>query len=467
MSIYKPCDIRGHVGSELTADLYRTWGSFLGRQVKAKSKFVVGGDGRRSTPEFLSALADGLCESGVDVVDVGIIPTAMIYYAKRRLQAEGCAIVTASRHAGDINGLKWMVGNRPPTIEDVRKLREEAEESRRRRSRRQAGSQREIDISFDYVAWLQETWVDSMDLERRIVVDPLFSCMARRARRYLQAVFPRSLFLAIHDEPDPDLAGRYAGWLDIDRFHDLAMAVEHERADLGIAFDGDRLVFVDNEGSVLTAKETASVFLQSLEDEARGQSFVYDLKFSQRLPELAQQLGMTAVPERSGHTFLHTRMLETGSLFGAEHSGHFFFRAIEGGHDSVFGACWLIAWLAHCGLSLSELRRRCPAAFITPDLRIRADADHQKVLLGQIRAAWSDRPQSFLDGVRIEFPNGWALVRSSVTESSLCFRFESNGWNSLRDLVWRFCKPLADLGDEIWMQYTAVLGNPELSETVY
>ena len=107
---------------ELTTDLYRQWGRTLGLQVEPNAKFVVGGDVRLSTSSFLAALIDGLCEAGVDVVDLGTLPTPMIYYAKRRLDAAGCAIVTASHNPANVNGLKWMIGDRPPTEGDVRCL---------------------------------------------------------------------------------------------------------------------------------------------------------------------------------------------------------------------------------------------------------------------------------------------------------------------------------------------------------
>ena len=123
MSIYKPCDIRGDAAGELSAALYEGWGRALGRQLPQGAKFVVGGDGRGSTPPFLAALVDGLCRSGLDVVNLGLLPTPMIYYAQRRLGAAGCAIVTASHNPAAMNGLKWMLGDRPPTPEDVAALR--------------------------------------------------------------------------------------------------------------------------------------------------------------------------------------------------------------------------------------------------------------------------------------------------------------------------------------------------------
>ena len=127
MSVYKPCDIRGEAATELSAAMYEAWGRGLGRQLPPGAKFVVGGDVRQSTPAFLAALIGGLCEEGLDVVDLGLLPTPMVHYAKRRLHADGCAIVTASHNPASVNGLKWMLGERPPTPDDVAALQRAVE----------------------------------------------------------------------------------------------------------------------------------------------------------------------------------------------------------------------------------------------------------------------------------------------------------------------------------------------------
>lgn len=458
MSIYKPCDIRGQADTELTPELYRSWGLTLGRQLEANSKFVVGGDVRASTPEFLAELVDGLCAAGLDVVDLGTLPTPMIYYAKRRLEAAGCAIVTASHNPANINGLKWMLGERPPTSEQVRLVEQEADGAGSGPER--AGTTpRTLDVSFDYVAWLQETWVKARALQRRIVLDPGHGCWAARARRYLQAVFPRCLFSAIHDTPDAEFGGRIPDCSRPDLLEELSDAVYHERAHLGIAFDGDgdRVAFVDNEGAALTAEEATCVLLQSFGPRLEGQPFVYDQKFSDRIPETAAALGATPLVERSGHTFLRGRMLQSGAMFGAEISGHYFFGALGGGDDGLFAACRMIAHLARCKVTLADLRRTCPPVFMTPDLRVPVAANRCEQVIEQVRSAWSEYPQTTIDGVRVSFPDGWALVRNSVTESAFTFRFEATDWPRLVEMVHSFCDSLGDLGDQLWDEYEAAM----------
>ena len=199
--------------------------------------------------------------------------------------------------------------------------------------------------------------------------------------------------------------------------------------------------------------------LDSFGEELRGQRFVYDLKFSERLVEHARELGAEPVAERSGHAFIRAKMVETGAMFGAEVSGHYFFRSLDGGDDGFYAACRLIAHLARSGDSLGELRRQCPTIYITPDLRLSVPREAQAEILESVHTAWESFEQTTIDGIRIETPSGWILVRPSVTEEALTFRFESIDWQALDDLVERFSNSLPDeLGDELVGHYAAAMG---------
>jgi phosphomannomutase / phosphoglucomutase len=460
VSIYKPCDIRGEVADELTPELYHRWGYALGLQVKLGEKFVVGGDFRASTPDFLEALLEGLAESGVDAVNLGQLPTPMIYHAQRRLKAAACAIVTASHNPSLVNGLKWMIGNRPPAPGDVEALRRSpiAAPEENHRTRRPP---RSMDISFDYVANLQETWLEAMNAQLHLVIDPMHGCWAGRARRYLHAIFPQCLFTAIHDTIEEDFAGQAPDCSRHALLVDLGEAAYRERAHAGLAFDGDgdRLAVVDENGSPLSGEETAWILLDSFGEELRGRRFVHDLKFSNRLVERARELGAEPVVERSGHAFVRAKMVDSGALFGAEVSGHYFFEALQGGDDGFYAACRLVAHLARTSVPLSKLRRNCPTIYITPDLRLFVSRDAHAEILEGVRTAWESFEQTNLDGIRIDTPSGWILVRPSVTEEALTFRFESIDWQALDDLVDRFSHTLPEeLGDELVGHYAAAMG---------
>jgi phosphomannomutase/phosphoglucomutase len=159
-----------------------------------------------------------------------------------------------------------MIGELPPGPEEVQRLGRQAEQPEQAAAGPAADSPRSLDISFDYVAWLQETWADSLRAARHVVLDPMHGCWAARARRYLTAIFPECLFSAIHDWRDPEFDGQSPDCSHPDRLHELCEAVYHHHADVGIAFDGDgdRMALVDNTGIALTAEETTWVLSQSL-----------------------------------------------------------------------------------------------------------------------------------------------------------------------------------------------------------
>jgi phosphomannomutase len=458
MSIYKPCDIRGDAAGELSPSLYKDWGLALGLQLPPMAKFVVGGDVRQSTPAFLAALIDGLCEAGLDVVNLGLLPTPMIYHAQHRLKADGCAIVTASHNPANMNGLKWILGDRPPKPDDVAAMTRAGQKDGRTLS-----TPRTLDVSFDYVAGLQEMLVESLGAQLHVVVDPMHGCWAERSRRYLHAIFPQCLFSTIHDTIDGQFGGRAPDCSRPGELTDLCEAVYRERAHLGIAFDGDgdRVAVVDNEGVPFSPEETIWTLFHCLGDQLRGERFIYDLKYSDHVAEAARQYGADPLAQRSGHAFLRARMSETKALFGAEISGHYFHRVLHGGEDGLYTACLLIAYLAQSRIKLSELRRGCPPIYMTPDMRIAVPLERQSKIIEQVREAWSEFPQRTIDGVRIDMPGGWALVRSSVTEPALTFRFEGLDWPALDDLVDRFCDTLPEFGDELWAHCRAALGSEE------
>ena len=405
---------------------------------------------RASTPPFLDAFVAGLRQSGADVLHLGLLPTPMVYFAKRHLHAPGSAIVTASHNPASVNGLKWMLGDRPPGPEDVRALARDVAHPPSSETTNPEGL-RSFDPSPDYQAWLKETFATSSDARFRIVLDPMFGCWAGRALPYLKGIFPRCEFLAVRDTPDPQFRGITPDPSHAKNLSELCETVRREKGDLGLAFDGDgdRVGFVDRDGVVLTAEQAVWVLLHTFGPQLSRSKFVYDLKFSDHLPETARSLGAEPLVERSGHAFIRKRMCDTGSVFGAEISGHYFFQALAGGDDALYAACHLIAFLAGRNASLAELRAQCPPVHISSDLRVPVAAELQSAIVARIRATWGRYPQRTIDGVRIDTPEGWILVRPSVTEAALTFRFEGRDHESLENLVHRFCSSSPDFGEEL------------------
>lgn len=432
MSVYKPCDIRGPVGS-LSAELYRSWGRALGQKLPPGASFVVGGDVRLSTPGFLEALVSGLLEAGMVVENLGVVPTPLVYFAKRHRGARGSAIVTASHSPPDRNGLKWLIGELPPTAEDVLQLEAAGEAG----AARSPGAARRVEVGTEYLNWLLERWGGQCgERLQRVIVDPGGGCWSGRARRDLCGVFPTLEFLTIHDTQDGTFSERNPDCARPEYLEELSETVRREGAQLGVAFDGDgdRVAFVDGEGVMLTAEQATWVLLRSFEEELEGRTVVHDIKFSDLVPRTARELGGHAVAEKSGHAYLRTRMIGSGALFGAEISGHYFYDELDGGDDGLFTACRMIAHLGRSEKSLAAFRQACPIVHLTPEIRVAAD--DREAILCEIREAYCDYPQTAIDGIRVDFPRGWVLVRSSVTEDrSLTLRFEGQTAEDLERIV--------------------------------
>jgi len=415
--------------------------------------FPVGGDVRLTSSAFREAFIEGLIAVGLRVADLGTLPTPMVYFARRHFQASGCAMVTASHNPPDINGLKWMVGEFPPDEEEVQSLREGVETGEVGENR-DGGIREELDIAPAYRKWLHERWGDGRR-RGKIVVDPGNGCWSRRAGEYLGEVLPEMECIAIHDREEGLFRDRNPDSSRPEHLSRLAEEVVRREADLGVAFDGDgdRVTFVDEEGQVLTPEETAWILVQSFGEEWRGRTFVYDIKCSDRIPLAVRELGGNAGAQRSGHAFIRTSMIDRDGLLGAEISGHYFYGELEGGDDGLFTACRILRYLGEEGKSLAEMRRSCPLFFTTPDLRLKLAAGEQEEIIARIRDQFGDYPQSSVDGVKVVFPDGWALVRQSVTAPELTFRFEGGDAESLDSLVREFVGKLGRVGERLYKTY--------------
>ena len=462
MSIYKACDIRGDAATELSAERYRAWGETLGNLVPAGARFVVGGDVRNSTPPFRESLLRGLVAAGIRVLELGTLPTPMVYFAQRHLQAAGCATVTASHSPTGVNGLKWSLNGQPPNGRQVAMLRAAGEviepPFEEAAADRQAGSREPADVAGSYLDWLAgRGTAGSGPSPDNVVIDPGNGCWAGRCGPLLSRLFPSTRFHLIHDHADGNFPERDPDCAAPEHLEGLSATVRDLSADLGIAFDGDgdRGACCDGGGTVLTAEQVTWVLLHSFASELPGQTTVHDVKMSDLVLHTAGRLGARPVVERSGHAFIRARMLEAGARFGAELSGHYFYRELQGGDDGLFTACRLLDFLAAEQRTLRELRLACPPVFTTPDLRLPIHGDEQDRVIVAVRDSFSSHPQLFVDGVRIDFADGWGLIRKSVTEEAITCRFEGAGAAALDRIVDAFGVALGTHGAALLELYRA------------
>lgn len=426
MSIFKACDIRGEYGSELTDEHARLLGQAVGTRLQGGA-VVVGGDVRLSTPALKAALVEGLASTGCRVLDVGIVPTPALYFAKRKLGAAGSVMVTASHNPADDNGFKLMLGDRPPSEEMLLEIEWEMATGGFVRG---GGSIQRVEILPNYASSLVQRFAPGGSLH--VVVDCGNGCYADVAPVVLQRLGYQvePLFCT----PDGRFPNRSPNPAVAANLGALRQRVVQRGADLGLAFDGDgdRVAFVDALGRSAEADRVAVLLARWL---LRGgpAEVIYDIKSSSVLPEAVVQAGGVPIMERSGHSFIKTALLERDAAFGAEISGHFFFQEL-GGDDALFASCLLLQILQAEGCSLAELLDALPRYPITPDIRLPCPPEQAEAILQALRVAFADQPVSLLDGVRIDFGDGWALARCSVTEPLLTLRFEARSEARLAEI---------------------------------
>jgi len=433
MSIYKACDIRGRFGSELTEKHAERLAVGLSH-LYPRGAILIGGDGRLSTPVLKQNLTHELVRLGWDVVDLGNVSTPLFYFARKSLGVEMGVMVTASHNPAHDNGFKLTLGAMPVTDEDVVHLAEVMESSLTL-ANEPGGSSRQLDLLQDYVRFLETLAPDLRGL--KVVLDCSNGMGGQAARQVWEKTGAEVTYLL------EDVDGRFPAHApnpaEAKNLVLLSQAVVEKGADLGAAYDGDgdRVAFVDEHGKVIASDAVIVLYVRDVLHDAKH-SIVFDQKCSRIVPETIRQLGGTPVMELSGHTYIKRSYLKLGAVYAGELSGHHFFQT-AGGDDGIASSLFFARLLKQSDLPLSELVKSIPTYPITPDLRIPMSPENIQALMAELKAAFSaEASVDTLDGLRVEYPDGWGLVRASVTEPVLTMRFEGINENALRQIMARF-----------------------------
>lgn len=447
MSIFKDCDIRGVFPTEIDEEKAYLIGRAFASSLPGGSKIVVGGDVRKSTPILKEALIKGLLESGGEVVDLGVIPTPLLYFAIDKLQGEGGIMVTASHNPPEYNGFKITWGNVPPTPEDITNLAKKVKEKSFRHSEKRRRINQNLEREYlDFLSSLTPRPRRPL----RVVVDCGSGCYSDLAPSFLRKLGYEIIPLFCekdgtfpHRPPNPSQEGNLSA---------LSNKIKEKVADAGIAFDGDgdRVVFADEKGGILKGEEGIIFFLRNtLPHLSQGEKFVYDLKCSQIVPQEVKRMGGIPIPERSGHAYIKRRLLRENAFMAGEISGHYFFREIKR-DDGLYAAALFLYYLSQTSHTLSQIRETFPPSYVTPDIRITAQG--RENLLSVLENSLSGGEVSRLDGIRIEWEEGWAMIRKSVTEPVYTLRFEGKTFQDIPQLVHRFLRPLPEIEEEVLHQ---------------
>jgi phosphomannomutase/phosphoglucomutase len=360
----------------------------------------------------------GLLDSGANVIDIGTMPTPVFYFAKTYLKADGGVMVTASHNPPKYNGFKLTLGDMPIKPDDIKQIEAIVSSGDFASG---SGTLETADVADAYIAFVKGL-VGRSNLH--VVVDAGNGCTSLLAPKLFRELgcTVTELFCS-YDGAFPNRDPNPAVYAHLTA---LQEAVKSSRAELGVAFDGDgdRVVFVDETGRVVTSEESLCIFIDTYLKDAPS-SVVFDLKSSSIVKKQTLKHGGRPVMEKSGHAFIKRTFLDNGSALAGEISGHFFFREL-GHDDGIYAALKMAEIISRSGKTYGQLLSAIQKTVITPDIRLHWPYSQRDALLREVEAFGEDAEINTLDGVRIDLPDGWVLVRKSVTEEGVTVRIEAD-----------------------------------------
>lgn len=425
-SIFRAYDIRGVVGSTLNEGVAELLGRALGSEIveRGLTEMVVARDGRLSGPSLSAALIRGLRASGCNVIDLGAVPTPVLYFATYQLNTGSGVMVTGSHNPPDYNGFKMMLGGETLAEQSIQNLYARISTSRFTEG---AGSLQLMDVTEEYIDKIS----GDIQLENplRVVIDAGNGIAGAIAPKLLQSIGCEieELYCDVdgnfpHHHPDPS---------DPKNLKDLIVAVKQMNADIGVAFDGDgdRLGIVTRSGKIIYPDRMLILFARDVLSRVPGASIIYDVKCTGALAPAIRSAGGVPVMYKTGHSLIKGKMKELDAALAGEMSGHFFFKERWlGFDDGMYAACRLLEILAASGLDADDLFDDIPDAVSTPELKIEMEEGaHYRFIERFIKSAkFAGARITSIDGIRADFDDGWGLVRCSNTTPCLVLRFEGN-----------------------------------------
>ena len=454
-TIFREYDIRGVVGRDLTPDGVRLIGQAVGSLAaeRGETQVIVGRDGRLSSPVLCEALKVGIRTAGLDVLDLGMVSTPLLYYATLTLDTSHAGVmVTGSHNPAPYNGLKIVIDKIALHGDVIRDLRHRIETGNLRHGHGREGF---TNIRAAYIRRISDTL--RLPKPLKVVVDCGNAVASRTAPPLLRALGCEvvELYCEVdgrfpHHHPDPSVP---------ENLIDLRAAVRAHGADLGLAFDGDadRLGVVTSAGEIIWPDHVLMPLAEDVLIHHPGAAIVYDIKSSLHLTRLIERLGGQAILWKTGHSLIKAKMRETGALLGGELAGHFVHADDWFGFDDAFyAAARLLRLLVQQPVSSAEFFAAYPTGLNTPDLRLDMAEGEPFAFMARLAAQADFGPDAriiTLDGLRVEFPHGWGLVRASNTTPSLTLRFEADDPTAMADIRDRFRRQLLALQADLALPF--------------
>lgn len=440
--IFRSYDIRGIVGSTLTEDVAFLVGRAIATEAAAagETKVVVAADGRHSSPALRGRISAGIMACGLDVIDIGAVPTPILYFATHVTETRSGVMVTGSHNPPEYNGFKVVIAGETLAGPRIMALRERIASGDFKNG---SGSLEERDLVPDYIDRIASDVTLAQPL--KVVADCGNGIAGKIVPSLLEALGCE--VTPLYCEVDGDFPNHHPDPNDAANLEDLITVVKAEGADIGLAFDGDgdRLGVVSERGEILWPDRLMMLFARDIVGRNPGADVIFDVKCSRHLGSLIAEYGGRPIMGPTGHSHLKAKMKETQALLGGEFSGHICFgERWYGFDDGLYSAARLLEILAGEASSAGELFDEFPKPVSTPELKI-SSTDRAKFEVIEAltsSTAFEGGTLTTIDGIRVDYPAGWGLIRASNTSPMLTLRFEADDAKALAEIQLRFRQAL-------------------------
>ena len=430
-SIFRAYDIRGVVADALTPEACEQIGRAFGSEALARGQKTVNlaRDGRLSGPDLIAALSKGIQSTGCDVINIGMVPTPVLYFSTYHLDTGTGIMVTGSHNPPEYNGLKMMIGGDTLFGDGIQELYQRLVNDDLASGE---GGYSEKDIMDAYL----DRILGDVKLSRKMRI-------ASDCGNGVAGVCATQLFTRLgceveelFTEVDGNFPNHHPDPAKVENLEDIRAVVKKEKLELGLAFDGDgdRVGVIDDKGQIIWPDRQMILYSRDILDRNPGARIIYDVKCSTLLPKAISEAGGEPEMWKTGHSFVKARIKETGAALGGEMSGHIFFKERwYGFDDALYSAARLLEILSRDERPVSEIFGEIPDSVNTPELGIKfEEGEHHKFMQAFIENAKFDGAKlTTIDGIRADFDKGWGLVRASNTTPSLVIRFEADSQSTL------------------------------------
>ncbi len=451
--IFRAYDIRGVVGSSLTAQTAYWIGRAIGSQSLAQGEpnIAVGRDGRLSGPELVGQLIQGLLDCGCNVSDVGMVPTPVVYYAGHILAGKSAVMLTGSHNPPDYNGFKIVIAGDTLANEQIQALKTRIDTNDLVSG---VGTVEQVDVLERYFNHIRDDIATAKPL--KVVVDCGNGAAGVIAPQLIEAL--GCTVIPLFCEVDGTFPNHHPDPGKPENLVDLIAKVKEEQADLGLAFDGDgdRVGVVTNKGTIIYPDRLLMLFAKDVVSRNPGADIIFDVKCTRRLTPLISGYGGRPVMWKTGHSLIKKKMKETGALLAGEMSGHIFFKERWFGFDDgVYSAARLLEILSQDKRDAEQVFAAFPCDISTPEINILVTEQSKFSIIDSLQrdGHWGEANLTTLDGVRVDYPKGWGLVRASNTTPMLVLRFEADSEEELERIKEVFRAQLYSAAPDITLPF--------------